>query len=235
VAATASKRRPARAASTPDSPASPNRRGLWGLAVALAVAAVAGIAVFFVYDSDPVGPDPERVEELRQEEDERHVAQVGDLIDLTGEAYDTLLPVLEGLPADADADPEPDTGEWSQEIDALVEELADAPSAATEYNVARNALRNSVELFGSAVQANDAAAQADGEEAEELVDLAASLREQGVYAWSVSATQLDLLAIGAGYGHVHIYLPADPGSDALQPDGQPEGAEAADDPEDGGE
>lgn len=206
-------------------------------AVAVGVTVVVVVAlVFLIIQRDSgVGPDPQRVAELEEAENERHVEQVGELIDLTQQIHDELLPVLAGLdealPEDEDTTGEPadpdDVEEWAEIVADLATEFETAPSGATDHNIARNGLRTSVDLFDSAVGVYAIALDTDDDPRPELEEHAASLRTQAVRAWSVSATQLDALAIDAGYGHVHIYLPADPASGALQADGHPEGAEAA--------
>lgn len=215
----------------------PGRRRTWlypAAAIGVVVLLVAGLLILVAQRDTGVAPDPERIAELEEAEDDRHVEQVGDLIDVTQDTHDALLPVLEGLdaalPEDEGAEGEPadsdEVEEWAAAVDGLSEEFETAPSGATDHNVARNGLRTSVDLFGSAVGVYSTALEADEELRTELEEHAASLRTQAVRAWSVSATQLDALAIDTGHGHVHIYLPADPGSGAMQPDGHPEGAEA---------
>ncbi|SCE92787.1 hypothetical protein [Micromonospora mirobrigensis] len=40
--------------------------------------------------------------------------------------------------------------------------------------------------------------------------------------WSTAATQLDAVNVDAGFGHAHVFLPAEPGTGALTADSEPE-------------
>lgn len=225
----------------PPGSARPVRRALLAVAAALAIsgASVGGYYVFL--REPPPGPDPDRVAELEASESARHVEQVGALIDTTRDAHDELLPVVEGLdtalPADGSEPGEAPGGDevdgWADTVDGVAERLGASPSGGTGYNVARGGVRSAVDVLGSSVEVYAAALDAEGGERERLEGVAADLRTQAVRAWSVAATQLDAVAIEAGHGHVHIYLPAAPDSGALQPDSAPEGAGAHGEP--GGE
>jgi hypothetical protein len=209
-------------------------------AIGACLAVAAGIvALVLLLREPPPGPDPDRVAELEASYAERDVEQIGALIEQTRGARDDLLPVVEGLdaalPADGSApagDPPGDeaVAEWREAVDAVAEEYGSAPSGDTGHNIARGGLRSAVELLASSVTAYESARAAEGEERERLETLAGDLRTQAVRAWSVAATQLDVIGIGAGYGHVHIFLPAAPGSEALIPDSAPEGTGARETP-----
>ncbi len=218
----------------PPGPARPVRRALLAVAAALAVSGASVGGYYLFLREPPPGPDPDRVAELEASESARGVEQAGALIDTTRDAYDELLPVVEGLdtalPADGSEPGEaPSGGEvdgWADAVDGVSEELSASPSGGTGYNVARGGMRSAVDLLGSSVEAYGAALEADGGGRERLEALASDLRTQAVRAWSVAATQLDAVALEAGHGHVHIYLPAAPGSGALAPDSAPEGSQA---------
>jgi len=199
-------------------------------------AVVAAVVVLVPGRDDAVTPDPARVAELEASADDRHADQVEGLIDGTRAAHDALLPVLasldEVLPADGSAPAEtfPDEEEVDGWLNAAEEVAADfdhADSGRTDYNVTHAGLGGSADLLGSALSAYGSASRADGDQREELLALSADLRDQAVAAWSVAATQLDVLSIDAGHGHIHLYLPAGPDSGALQPD-EAEDGEGAD-------
>jgi hypothetical protein len=198
----------------------------------LAVALVVVLAMN--RNADSAGLDPDRLAELEAAELARNVEQVGELTELARSARDALLPVVEGMNEALPMDGSPGAMEaesvasWKATVDAVAEGLAEPPSGATGHNVARGGLRTAVELFSSAVAASELALGADNDRRAELEALAADLRLQGLRAWSVAATQLDAINIDAGYGHTHIYLPADPESGAMVPDSFPEGSESHD-------
>ena len=208
---------------------------LTGGSVLLVGAVVAAVVFVFMGGDDQVTPDPERVAELEASAEERHVDQVEDLIGHTRAAHDEVLPVLESLnevlPADGSAPSEdfPGTDEvddWHSTVRNAGAHFDHADSGETGFNITHTGLSGSVDLLGSALTAYNSAVQADGAEQLELLELAADLRDQAVTAWSVSATQLDVVSIEAGHGHIHLYLPAEPGSGALQPDEAEDGDEA---------
>lgn len=204
------------------------------------VGAVVAATVFFFTGDDTVTPDAGRVAELEASAVERDVAQVEELVQNTRTAHEELLPVVESLDgavsadgSTSPADEEPGTGEvddWLATTDGAAEHFEDVPSGETDYNIAHAGLANSVDLLGSAVVAYSGALEAEDEALRtEMTELAGDLRIQAVRSWSVSATQLDVLSLDAGHGHVHLYLPAAPGSGALEPDPAEDGDGAAED------
>jgi hypothetical protein len=170
-------------------------------------------------------PYADRVAELQANEDARHASQVTELTELTVRVHADLLPVLawwnDALPVDGAATAQPvtigDVGAQLAAVEQVVDAFGEPPSGSTDLNTARNGLLLSVELLGSGLLAFEAALDAEGESQVRLETLAADLRERAVDAWSVAATQLDLLNIDAGHGHVHIYLPLRPGDDVSDP------------------
>lgn len=231
--------------STPDtteevSPRAASPTTWWLSAGALVlVGAIVAALVFFFTSDDTVTPDAGRVAELEASAGERDVAQVEELVDRTRTAHEELLPVVEALdgavPADGSspAGEEPGAGEvddWLATTDGAAEHFEDVPSGETGYNIAHAGLANSVDLLGSAAVAYSGALDAEDEGLRsEMTELAGDLRTQAVRSWSVAATQLDVLSVDAGHGHVHLYLPAAPGSGALEPDPAEEGDGAAED------
>lgn len=212
---------------------------LTGGSVLLVGAVVASVVLFFGGGEDTVTPDPARVAELEASADARHVDQVENLIHHTRAAHEELVPVLaslnEVLPADGSAPAEefPDAEEidgWLDTVRGARGHFSDSGSGNTDFNVTQAGLSVSVDVLGSAMTAYHAASRAAGDQRVELLDLASDLRDQAVRSWSVAATQLDAVSIDAGHGHIHLYLPAEPGSGALQPDEAEEGEGAVGDP-----
>ncbi len=212
---------------------------LTGGSVLLVGAVVASVVLFFGGGDDQVTPDPARVAELEASADTRHVDQVESLIGHTRAAHEELVPVLESLNAalPADGSPPADGFPDSEQIDDWLTTVLgagghfeQAGSGQTDFNITHAGLSGSVDLLGSALSAYHAASQAEGDQQVALLDLASDLRDQAVKAWSVAATQLDVVSIDAGHGHIHLYLPSEPGSGAFQPDEaeEGEGGEGAD-------
>lgn len=204
----------------------------------LLVGAVIAVVVTVVDGGDgTVTPDPARVAELEASAADRHVDQVAELIEHTRAAHEELGPVLESLgealpedgsePAEDLPDAETIAG-WSRTTDNARTHLDHAESGETDFNVTHAGLRGSVDVLGSTLDALDVAVAADDEQSAELLELTVDLRDQAVRAWSVAATQLDVISIDAGHGHIHLYLPAAPGSGALEPDEAEDGDEAVD-------
>lgn len=217
---------------TPSAPR-PGRSALL-VAVPLVVAAfvvglLLGRPVADVTDEPPRDP----VAELRAQEAQRDVAQIGDLTKQARRIHDELLPVLEGLevtmPVGSPAGP-PSLGPvatreqvagWQAVTARLVEEFAERPSAGTGVNIARSGLAASLHQLDLAVAGY---AQAlDAPDRDRWLLASGRQRDIGIMTWSVAATQLDLLSVEAGRGHVHVFLPSRPGQGALTSDGAPEG------------
>ena len=204
----------------------------------LLVGALVAVVVTVIEGGDgTVAPDPARVAELEASAADRHVDQVAELIEHTRAAHEGLVPVLESLDealpeegSDSAGDlPDSDTiADWSRTTDNARAHLDHAESGETGFNVTHAGLRGSVDVLGSTLDALDVAVAADEEQSAELLELTVDLRDQAVRAWSVAATQLDVISIDAGHGHIHLYLPAAPGSGALEPDEAEDGDEAVD-------
>ncbi|MFD0205608.1 MULTISPECIES: hypothetical protein [Saccharothrix] len=193
---------------------------------------VLGFAVAFVSVSWASGPDAtqRRIAELQEEEARRDVEQVGALIELARGGRERLVPVLEAMaravPLDGSVPPTAPTVEevrgWREVVGREVERYAETPSAGNGVNVARTGLRTAVQQLAAAVDGFAVAVSAPVVGADLLV-LAGVQRTLAVRAWSVAALQLDVISVEAGKGHVHVQLPAGPGSGAIPADTAPEG------------
>lgn len=206
--------------STPDtteevSPTPAGRSAWWLTGGAIvAVGAIVAAVVFYFTGDDAVTPDAGRVAELEASAGERDLEQVEELVHHTRAAHEELLPLVESLdevvPADGSEPGRDDPGSdelegWVGIADEAVGHFDDVPSGETDYNIAHAGLANSVDLLGSSVTAYANALEAEDEALrEEMTELAGDLRTQAVRSWSVAATQLDVLSIDAGHGHVHL-------------------------------
>lgn len=193
----------------------PRRRGAWVLVLALLAAAGVVVAASLVAGGKAGGPDPDRVAQLREQEERRFAAQVAELTELARSLHAALLPVLTGLHEVSPDDGAPltssdDLRSWRAVIDDSVAKFGDPPSGSTATNMVREGLHLSVRLLGSALTAYESALAAEGDERQRLHKLAVDLRSQAVDAWSIAATQLDQLNTEVGNGHVHLYLSTNP-------------------------
>ncbi|MFD3684376.1 hypothetical protein ACFWTE_06110 [Nocardiopsis sp. NPDC058631] len=161
---------------------------------------------------------------------------VGDLVGHTRMAHEGLSPIVEDmeefLPTDGSHPPLDTTDAatvdgWRTGVRDASAHFGDPPSGGPSHSVAHTGLTSSVHLLSMAVETYAKAAQIEDEELRmDVLHIAMDLRTEAVVSWSAAATQLDLLSLGAGGEHVHLYLPAAPDSGALRPDGSGEGGGA---------
>lgn len=211
------------------------------LGILLVVALLVGFSVVNQGDGETGGDDPaapnnvdREAERLQAEFAERDRRQVEDLTGTARRASERLVPVLEematylppgGEPAADVADPETIEG-WKGAVRAADREFGDPPSGETATNVARGSLDVAVDTLGSAVRSYEAAADLPPEERSAVLERASEGRDLAVRTWSIGATQLDAVNIESGYGHQHVFLPANGVGGALTADPEPEGSGA---------
>jgi hypothetical protein len=199
-------------------------------AAAIVTAAVTAAITVAIVTSPNDGPTAidERVAELEAQEAERNLERIDSLTQTTVAAHDELLPVMDQLHAILPLGGSPaqpasrdDVAALQASVSSAFEMFGSPESASTEVNVARGGFVLAVELLAASLTAYEAALDAGfdagfetgGAGGSQLVEMAADLRMSAVDAWSVAATQLDVLNIDAENGHVHLYLPARPGED----------------------
>lgn len=178
-----------------------------------AVLAFVIAAVVFGFGGYLLGrPDSttQMADDIRAADAVRDKQQIKDLTTLARDTLDALAPVIKGM-AQPGA-PAADVASWQQTVATAAKSFDDPPSGSTATNVARGSLSAAVDQLALAVDTY--AAQPD---------LSARQRDLAVKTWSVGATQLDQVNVDAGYGHQHVYLESDPGSEAFTPDDAPEG------------
>jgi hypothetical protein len=207
------------------------KRPDWKPAAGVVTAFVLGVAVAFLIGTWTSGPNAteRRVAELQEAEAKRDVEQIGVLTDLARGTRDRLTPMLEGMakaaPQDSSSGTVPsaeEVGKWRDAATAELRRYAETPSAGNGVNVARTALRTSVQQLAVAVGGFEAALDAPDPLRGRLVGLASEQRTLALHTWSVAALQLDVINIEAGRGHVHVQLPAGPNATPL--DAEPEGS-----------
>jgi hypothetical protein len=202
-------------------------RPLLPLALALGVGIAAPITVAV---ARPSAVD-RQVDQLRAADASRDVEQVKSLTALARRTQAALVPVLDGLsralPVGVSAPGPAAAGAavvgWRRATGAAVESFAHPPSGGTAVNVARSGLAAAVTELDLAVSSYQAALALPEAERAAVLSVAARQRDAAVAAWSVAATQLDVVNIDAGFGHAHVFLPSVPGQGALTADEQPEG------------
>jgi len=222
--------------STPPSPsdqfpehgtAAPVTATTWWLTVGslVLVGALVAASVFFF---EPAEPSPGAAAEGD--------AGLGELVEHTRLAHEGLTPIVEDmeefLPADGSHPPLDTTdaatvNTWRTGVQDAAGHFDAAASAEPSHSVARTGLTSSVHLLSQAVDTYAKAARIEDEDLRmDVLHIAMDLRTEAVVVWSAAATQLDLLSVGSGGEHVHLYLPAHPDSGALLPDGEEDGAPA---------
>jgi hypothetical protein len=195
-----------------------NRSKLPWLAIPLVVIAfVAGLLLGRPVADITTPSDP--VAEMKQQDARRDFAQIETLTAQARRMQEGLVPVLDGL-AGTTATREQVAG-WQKVTKGYVDEFVDRPSAGTAVNIARSGLATSVQQLDLAVATY--AQGLDAPNKDTLLKTASQQRDLGIVTWSVAATQLDVLNIDSGRGHVHVFLPSKPGQGALTSDGTPEG------------
>jgi hypothetical protein len=182
----------------------------------IVVAFVAGLLL-----GGPVaGEERDPVAEMKAQDASRDKAQIETLTEQARRIQAGLLPVLEGLAVPTPAAKEQVTG-WQSVTKKFVDEFAERPSAGTAVNIARGGLAAAVQQLDAAVATY--AQGLDAPDRENWLKTSARQRDMGIVTWSVAATQLDVLNVDSGRGHVHVFLPSRPGQGALTSDGSPEG------------
>jgi hypothetical protein len=195
-----------------------SRSKLVWLSVPLVVVAfVAGLLLGKPVAEITGSPDP--VAEMKKEEARRDAAQIESLTAQARRMSEGLVPVLTGLAGTAATTQQ--VADWQKVTKGYVDEFAERPSAGTAVNIARSGLATSVQQLDLAVSTYAQGLAAA--EKESWLGNAKRQRELGIVTWSIAATQLDVLNIDAGRGHVHVFLPSEPGQGALTSDGTPEG------------
>ena len=174
--------------------------------------------------STPQGPAVpaelrDRVLQLQAEEVARDADALTALLSQTESAITLLQPVIEvaGAHGPGASVPSPSEVEgWRGAVAQASAVFGQPPSAGTDVNVARAGLVSALRDIETMVDAFDLADEV--EDPDRALALAASARRSAASSWSVGATQLDAVAVKAGQGHVHLFLPVVEGSGALTPD-----------------
>lgn len=210
-------------------PTTPSARRVLPVVIAFALGALlAGPIGAATAGGDDPKDDP--VAALQAEEAKRDAAQIIELTNKARQVQASLMPVLDGLAAAVPVGKPPgpatvrsDVDGWRAVTDKVVAGFADPPSGGTGVNIARSGLAAAVRTLDAAVDTYAAALDQRADARATLLELAGRQRNIAIATWSSAATQLDALNVNAGNGHVHVYLPAAPGSGALTADGAPEG------------
>ena len=183
--------------------------------VGVALLAVALIVVLFVRGSGTEEPSPidQQIAAAQQagiEQDRVNLTQLSDgVLAAHPQLVDVLVELHRAMPVDGSAAVALSAEELAalgETLTGVADDFAALPGGGSEYNVARNGFALGVDLLADTVgvlqQGGDTSA-----------DLAFTLRDRALDAWSTAATQLDVITIDATGGHLHASLPIAPQGD----------------------
>lgn len=108
---------------------------------------------------------------------------------------------------------EEDIQRWRDDVASIRDRLAAIGSAGNEVNIGRTALVSAVDQLGDAVDLYAVALTLDEDQSAAVLSQVAAARINVVDTWVSGAIQVDLLAIDADAGHLHVSLSAVPGQE----------------------
>ncbi|WP_204078585.1 hypothetical protein [Planotetraspora phitsanulokensis] len=198
--------------------------------IGIVLAFVLGVPVGLGIANAGTSESDRAVAEMQRDEARREVTQITELTAMARKTKETVTPVVEGLAKVA-----PENGpaavtataaqlsEWKKIMEQERQRYEETVSGSTAVNVARNALRNAVNLLNTAVDTYIVAAGVPADRRPAVIDLSARQTALAVSSWSVGAVQLDQLNTDAGNGHQHVYLTDS--ESTMMDDGVPEGSQ----------
>ena len=187
------------------------------------VSVLVGAAAALVLRAALTAPsDLERdVAALEAAELERDAGLARDLVASAGTAHAEVLAVVtevEEVTADGGTPTADQATTWTNEVVAAAAPFSEQVSGGTRVNLTREGFRHATDLLAQSLRTHRDAAQA-GDDAPALRAAADESFRSALVAWSIAATELDELAVGADLGHVHLYLTDDPATGAMVADG----------------
>lgn len=186
--------------------------------VGVVLVAVAVIVVLFVRggDDDETSAIDQQIAAAQQagiEQDRVNLTRLSDgVLAAHPQLVDVLVELHLAMPVDGSAAAAPSAEQLTALGDTLTgvaDDFAALPGGGSEYNVARNGFALSVDLLSDTVGVLQRVEQGETE----LGDIAFTLRDRALDAWSTAATQLDVITIDATGGHLHASLPIAPQGD----------------------
>jgi len=205
-----------------------------GAVVGLVVAALAAVIVVATSgDDQPATPaaavstretnDVPTVEELEKQFAERDREQIEEMTKQARSIADALAPPLRafGSALREGGTPSPASSQWLDKAQSYAAMFQESESGETATNVARAALRSSLEGFVSAI----AIYRLSGHRAA-IVQRAREQRDIAIRTWSAATMQIDAINIDAGFGHQHVPQLGAENAGGIPPDSLPEGTDA---------
>ncbi|GLW11750.1 hypothetical protein Misp01_68780 [Microtetraspora sp. NBRC 13810] len=221
-------RTPVRVAPRPLDDGRHRRRFRLWLAAAVVLAFGAGVPAGMAIAGPGTSGEDAAVAEMREQEARRDAAQITELTTMARATQEALGPVVDGLAAAAPEGgagapevPQARLSEWRTVMTGEVKKYEETVSGATGTNLARNALRSSVNMLSVALDTYVMAADLPEDRRASALGIVTRQRSLAVATWSVAATQLDQLNIDAGNGHQHVDLTGAPMNDGF-PEGHTE-------------
>lgn len=190
-----------------------NRLRIVLVATALAAVGVVLAATLVGSESTARAVDVSPAVEAGVKQDQQNLQDLTEVV-LTShpEMIQVLIALNLTMPVDGSA-PTPLSSEQLSTLEAAVDEaatsFAELPGGGSEYNVGRNSFVLSVSLFGDVIDV----LQTEPDLRPITSELASHLRKRALDAWSIGATQLDIITIDTTGGHLHASLPLAPVGD----------------------
>lgn len=183
--------------------------------IGVVLLAVAVIVVLFVRsggDDEPSAIDQQiaSAQQAGIEQDRVNLTRLSDgVLAAHPQLVDVLVELHRAMPVDGSAAVALSAEQLTDlagTLTSVADDFAALPGGGSEYNVARNGFALGVDLLSDTV----GVLQQGGSDAE---NLAFTLRDRALDAWSTAATQLDVITIDATGGHLHASLPIAPQGD----------------------
>jgi hypothetical protein len=221
-----------------DEPSAPVWRtsAFWvgGAVVGLVVAALATVILVATSgDDQPATPaaavstpdagDAPTAEELEKQFAERDRQQIKQMTEQARDIADGLAPPLRafGSALRDGGTPSPASSQWLDKARKYAAMFQESESGETATNVARAALRASLDGFVSAIEIY----RLPGDR-EAIIERAREQRDIAIRTWSAASIQLDAINIDAGFGHQHVPQLGGESAGGIPPDSLPEGTDA---------
>jgi len=197
------------------------------IAIVLAVALGGGDDEAASPDAALIGQE-QTAEELQEQFAERDRQQVERMTGEAKEIADAFGPTLAAFDEALRkrTPPTPASEQWLDKADDYAEQFRPTESGETATNVARAALRESLEGLVNAIATYRLAASGNPDA---IIARARNQRDIAIRTWSAASTQIDAINIAAGFGHQHVPQLGGEAVRGIAPDTLPEGTDAQED------
>lgn len=194
--------------------------------VAALVAVAAAFGAGFYLGDRAARPDTSSMEGivtmLSEQQREEHAGMTETLAAAAVDAHAGLMPVLAAMaaamPLEAGADAVPASADeaerWRRIAGEALDGFAGFGTGTTDFNGTLAALKGAVRQVDGAAALYLAALSPSGM-TPDMVELAATRRNEAVDLWAAGAEMLDELSVEAGLDHIHLFLPVTGDPDAV--------------------